>query len=270
MSKKFKGELCVYCAERTSDGPDHVFAKKFFLPSDRDGLPQVPACKQCNGEKSKLEHYLATVLPFGGRHESAKANLETMVPQRLERNRKLHRQLTEGTGTVWSEEGEGLLVPAMTLPIEPDHLMSLFALIAGGLIWYHWGVYLTREHSVGVVLLTSSGERLFERYLLGMKSHARVSANLGNGTFVYEGAQGMDCPQLSVWCFSALGGTKLGGDPKVPNVTSSRIGVLTGPACLLRGSGLGRLFQNGGGRVFGWPIKSDDSGLPFDDSTVAH
>ena len=270
MSKKFKGKLCVYCAERPSVSVDHVFARRFFRPEDSHDFPKVPVCAICNSEKSKLENYLATVLPFGGRHESAQENLETMVPQRLRGNRKLHRQLTEGTGTVWSEEGEGLLVPALTLPIEPNRLEPLFALVAVGLIWYHWGAYLTREHSVGVVLLTSSGERFLDRYLLGMKSHAPVSVDLGNGTFVYEGAQDIDCPQRSVWRFSALGGTKLVGDPKVPNETSSRIGVLIGPARMFRHPGPGALFQNEEGQVFRWPIKSDDSGLPFDDSTVAH
>ena len=44
---------------------DHVIARGFFLPSERGELPQVPACKQCNNEKSRIEHHLTTVLPFG-------------------------------------------------------------------------------------------------------------------------------------------------------------------------------------------------------------
>jgi hypothetical protein len=78
-----------------------------------------------------------------------------------------------------------------------------------------------------------------------------VNANLGNGTFVYEGAQGMDCPQLTVWCFSAFGGAKLGGDPKAPDETSSRIGVLTGPARIIRHPELDGLFRGEEGRIFG-------------------
>lgn len=219
----------MYCAEQPSDGPDHVFAKKFFLPSDRDGLPQVPACKQCNEEKSELEHYLTTVLPFGGRHESVKANLETMVPQRLEKNRKLHRHLAEGVGTAWSREGEQLLVPAMTLPIDPACLESFFALVARGLVWHHWRIYLTKAHSVAVWQLVEAGNQLFDRFLSCHAMGALVSADLGHGAFVYEGAQGVDCPQVSIWRFSAFGGVKLGGDPSAPDLTSSRIGVLTGP-----------------------------------------
>jgi hypothetical protein len=245
VSKKFKGKLCVYCAERPSGSGDHVFAREFFLPKDRHNLPKVPACSECNEAKSELEHYLTSVLPFGGRHEGAKANLETMVPPRVKKNRKLRRRLANGIATVWSEEGEQLLVPTMTLPIEPDRFEALFALIARGLIWHHWGTYLTREHSVRAILLTTSGERLFDRYLFGMKAHDRVSANLGNGTFVYEGAQGIDCPQLSVWCFSAFGGAKLGGDPKAPDETSSRIDVLTAPTHVFRNPELKGLFGVG-------------------------
>lgn len=242
MSKKFKGKLCVYCAERASDGPDHVFARKFFLPSDRRGLPQVPACKECNGAKSEVENYLTPLLPLGGRHESAKANLETMVPKRLRENRKLCKRLAEGAIGVWSEERKGLWIPAMALPIDTAPLESLFAFVARGLIWHHWRTYLTEEHSVGVILLTESGERLFDRFLLGVALRVPVSANLGGGTFIYEGVQGIDCPQLSMWRFSAFGGVKLGGDPKVPNVTSSRIGVVTGPTQVVSNAGFrGRL-----------------------------
>jgi len=53
-SKKFAGELCVYCNSRPAVVPDHVFARKFFLLNKRGNLPQVPACDQCNNEKSRL------------------------------------------------------------------------------------------------------------------------------------------------------------------------------------------------------------------------
>jgi len=117
MTKKFKGKLCVYCAERPSESGDHVFAKEFFLLRDRDNLPKVPACKACNEAKSKLEHYLTSVLPFGGRHKSAKTNLETRVPQRLKKNRKLSKQLAEETLTVWSEERGKLWVQTIAFGV---------------------------------------------------------------------------------------------------------------------------------------------------------
>ncbi len=36
---------------------DHIFPRQLFLESHRANLPKVPCCKNCNDEKSKLEHY---------------------------------------------------------------------------------------------------------------------------------------------------------------------------------------------------------------------
>jgi hypothetical protein len=95
MSKTYKGKTCTYCAVLgSSTTGDHVFARGFVPPDKRDHLPQVPACAQCNGEKAKLEHYLATVLPFGGQHADARQVLNEMVEPRLAKNAKLHRELS--------------------------------------------------------------------------------------------------------------------------------------------------------------------------------
>lgn len=115
MSKKFKEELCAYCGERSAVTGDHIFAREFFLTEDRADLPQAPICTQCNNEKSKLEHYLTTVLPFGGRHASSAENLGSIVPKRLARNAKLHRELAIGqedipAGTL-GEHGGGIAIP---------------------------------------------------------------------------------------------------------------------------------------------------------------
>src|ERR1700693_690251 len=110
MSKRFKGKTCVYCgaAPSTTTG-DHVFAREFFINARRGNLPKVPACEACNHEKSKLEHYLTAVLPFGGRHTDSAQNLSTLVEPRLAKNAKLHSALSAG-----------LLVPVSTLPIDGD------------------------------------------------------------------------------------------------------------------------------------------------------
>lgn len=68
-SNRFRGKRCVYCGRTgASDTGDHVIARGFFPPSDRADLPQVPACSACNNAKSRLEHHLLTILPFGARH----------------------------------------------------------------------------------------------------------------------------------------------------------------------------------------------------------
>lgn len=64
---KFKNELCTYCQVLPADTADHVFARQLFLVKHRNNLPQVPSCFECNNDKSKLESYLATVLPIASR-----------------------------------------------------------------------------------------------------------------------------------------------------------------------------------------------------------
>ena len=101
-SKRYRGKRCVYCGrDGASDTGDHVIARGFFLPSERGELPQVPACNQCNNEKSRLEHHLTTVLPFGARHAAASRTLNELVPGRLEHNERVHRDLLDAWNRQW-------------------------------------------------------------------------------------------------------------------------------------------------------------------------
>jgi hypothetical protein len=45
-----------------------MFAREFFLTDRRAKFPKLPACETCNNVKSKLEHYLTAVPPFGGQY----------------------------------------------------------------------------------------------------------------------------------------------------------------------------------------------------------
>lgn len=111
MRRELRGKLCAYCATQPGTTPGHVFARGFVALEKRDGLPTVPACEKCNGEKAKLEHYLTTVLPFGGQHADAAQTLITMVPSRLSKNQRLARELADG-----AERGEADAL--RTVPIE--------------------------------------------------------------------------------------------------------------------------------------------------------
>jgi hypothetical protein len=207
----FKGDLCAYCSIRPAITGDHIFARSFFVESARDRLPQAPICAECNNEKSELEHYLAAVLPFGGRHPDALENLVTLVPKRLRKNAALHRQLAEE--------------PDENVPVESGQLEKLFALIARGLAWHHWKIYLNEgEHSVRAVVLTAVGalDPLFSQ-----PARDCVSESIGGGTFCYEGRQGVDDPNLTIWRFSVYGGLLLSesGAPK-PAGTSGIIAVV--------------------------------------------
>jgi hypothetical protein len=215
-SKKFKNKPCVYCGElNASETADHIFAKRFFLPHQSNNLPKAPACQICNNKKSNLEKYLTAILPFGAMHTDAAINLGTMVQKRLDKNVPLQRQLSEGLKKEWCIK-KGILFPQMTLPIDNHKLNELFRYITKGLIWYHWEVILTLEHFVDAGTLTISEENIFCN-MFNMNTKKRVSIDLADGTFKYEGVQGIDCPQISLWKFTIYGGLKLCGDPQNPN-----------------------------------------------------
>jgi hypothetical protein len=226
VSKRFKGKTCAYCAVPSSSTTgDHVFARAFFLPEKRAALPQVPACEHCNGEKAELEHYLATVLPFGGRHSDARPMLSQKVPPRLAKNLALHRQLEEKADQIWSRE-TGLLSPAMTVPFEPEKLEALFRFVARGLVTHHWGVEVPRDYFVGATMLSSVGLEYFG-HVLAMNCRARVQVSLGDSTFDYHGIQATDNPCLSFWVFRIFGGATFTGDPRAPSETSAIVGAAT-------------------------------------------
>jgi hypothetical protein len=226
MSKRFREKLCVYCATSPSTTGDHVFAREFFLKSERANLPKVPACGVCNHEKSLLEHYLTTVMGFGGRHADASRILQEATPPRLASNVRLHRKLEAGIGDVLSEELPGILVPTIAIPFDGSQLHQLVGFITKGLLWHHWSVILKPHHDLRVLSLTRFGEAHFAGIL---NSHAkdRVTSYYGNGSFSYEGAQGKDYSEFSVWRYSIYGGLKLGGDPTLPMEESSSLGVIT-------------------------------------------
>ncbi len=243
MSKKFKNKLCVYCSKAQSTSADHVLAREFFLPRHRGNLLKVPACGYCNGEKGKLENYFGSLLPFGGRHPEAKENLVSMVPRRLRNNARLHRDLFQGQGAVW-DKPDALIIPAMTLPIDSERFVRLFQFIGKGLIWHHWRAYLTDEHFVKVWTLNRAGDDWFDRRLFHLNANARVTKNLGAGAFTYEGAQGVDCPEITVWRLSMYGGVRVSDDLGYRGNFSSRINIVTGPRSADRYAMLASKFCN--------------------------
>ena len=69
---------------------------------------------------------------------------------------------------------------------------------------------------------------MFDRFMR-MQAKESVHCNLGSGTFVYEGIQGLDNAAVSAWRFSIYGGITLSGDPNFPGEEAVQIGALTGP-----------------------------------------
>ena len=192
MSKRFTNDLCAYCAKKAAVTGDHIFARKFFLAARRANLPQAPICGDCNNKKSQLEHYLTAVLPFGARHADALTNLASMVPKRLQKNIKLHRHLAESH-------------TESAIPIEGEKLEQLFGLIALGLVWYHWKVYLNHDsHVVRSTTASPRGAQVLDACIFKQKARNRVNENIGNRTFEYEGIQANDDPALKLVIYTAV------------------------------------------------------------------
>lgn len=243
MGKKYKGKTCVYCAApNSSEDGDHVISREFFLPEKRANLPIVPACKTCNNTKSKLEHYLTAVMPFGGLHADSSENLSTMVPPRLAKNNKLFSALKQSIKRLFASRKAGPWEPEMTVPLDGEKLIQLFELIARGLAYWHWEICLPPETClVKAAFFTSAGREIFER-LLAQNAKDRVKISLGDGVFVYEGAQSAECPELTVWRMS-LYGVHVGGDPKVPMEKCSKAYAITAPRRMPAVNGLIRLIS---------------------------
>jgi hypothetical protein len=239
MSKLHKGKTCAYCAQpHASKTGDHVVARALVAEALRTQIPIVPACAACNGKKAELEHYAASVLPFGGRHAGAPASLSE-VEKRLAKNQRLHRELSTGQTRIWSQEA-GLMMPCLSIPIDGERLEALVGYIVRGLLFHHWGVALGDDYSVEAYSLTQHGEQTFNQYL-GLNAAQRVAGDIGQGVAVYRGVQAVDNPKISMWEFILFGGFKTVGEDQTS--TSTRFGAMTGPLAVIERAQ--RLVANG-------------------------
>lgn len=220
-SKKYKNKTCAYCGEEgSSDTGDHVFARGFFLDGRRDNIPQVPSCEACNNVKSGLEHYLTALLPFGGVHEDSSRNLSQMVPNRLNKNGSLHRDIYANQSSGWYKMESGIVVRSMTLPIDFEKLEELMKYIVRGLAYKHMGVCLKKDDNVGALALTDAGEQFFDNGLFNLTVQNRIKKSWGRGTVIYEGVQGVDDPKITAWKIKLYGGIQLSeGDGSYNNST---------------------------------------------------
>lgn len=204
MSKKYKGKICVYCAVAgASDTADHVVCREFFPEDERGNLPKVPSCAKCNSEKSRLEHYLTAVLPFGGRQPSASAILADLVPKRLSNNERLRAELASGVRYRYMSRNGGPWRRQMAMPFDGERLNELFAYIMRGLAFHHWGLIFGQDHVARISFVREMAQSFFD-VLLAMNG-VRISGDLGKGVFVYQGLQAHDDPYITVWRVSLYG-----------------------------------------------------------------
>jgi len=226
LGKRFKGLTCAYCGgPEISTTGDHVIPRQFVPKHMRANLPQVPACAACNNAKSADEHYLATVLPFGGNHPEVLAILERDVPRRLEKNRRLHRELAESQGKVQLRDDNGIK-STMTLSVEPDRIVRFARRMIQGLHAHHWEP-VPKGTWVGAGVLAPAGQK-FQLELMHMRG-LRLRGDIGDGLFSYAALRSMERPYISAWWLQLFGGVMLGGDPNARGFASRDIFGLVAP-----------------------------------------
>ena len=189
-----------------------IFLRVSFFPLyHRRDLPKVPAYTAytaCNGAKSRLETYLTAVLPIAGRNNAASDITSNDVPRRLARNAKLNAELTSGQNIALVSTGGKAPTPEMVLPLRGRDFIELHHYLTRALASYHFDTIIPSDYHVGAGLLTQVGERC-ALGLFGARARARVRKATRGRVFEYEGAQAVDDPALTIWCFKAYGGLRL-------------------------------------------------------------
>jgi hypothetical protein len=230
MSKKYVGKTCAYCCEEgSSKTGDHVLARQFFLVQDRSNLPIVPACQRCNRYKSTLEQYALTVLPLGSRHSDAKTYSTGNIPRRLRRNVALRQRLSLQHSGLWEERTGGLLVPVMSVQIDPKKIQELFAFVVRGLFMHHWSKPLNSKWYPDINIIKPEIEQhSFQTILNTMGSRVGVEGDLGCGTFIYWSTRSVSLRWFSLWQFTLFGGLQF-ENSDAPNRSFTRLSAVTRP-----------------------------------------
>ncbi|MEA1979348.1 MAG: hypothetical protein U9N54_00035 [candidate division Zixibacteria bacterium] len=190
-------------------------------------LPKVPACVECNNQKSKIEHYLLSVLPFGATHSNAQKALSVDTAKRLTKNRKLHRKLKIEFGYKYVPTKEGCVEKQLTISLDHKILHEFIGFVGRGLIWYHWKKYLPTGCAYKAFTPSPIGLE-FLSGLFNLSTSYRVNNQLGDGTVRYKGVMSEIDEGLSIWAIQLLGGMTF-SDRKAGHVFSnSFVAMITG------------------------------------------
>ncbi|AOK05987.1 hypothetical protein WK25_15545 (plasmid) [Burkholderia latens] len=189
---------------------DHVIAREFFLMAGRDNLPKVPACQECNTVKSRLEHYVLSVLLMGSVHDDAIEALATQLGPRLAKNDALSRALLIGQRDRFIRQPDGNWSTGMSVPFDGEKLAILCCYIALGLAWHHWHLQIAPLAVASANMFTGTGQATFEDLLARCEAGGRVEHTIGNGVFEYRGVYLRTNPRITLWQMRFFGGVELG------------------------------------------------------------
>jgi hypothetical protein len=198
-SKKYKDKPCAYCALELSSTADHVFCREFFPVGFREGLPKAPACKRCNERKSALESYLTTILPFGSSHPAALSGQMEKVARRLAKQPSTKQRIDREAEVVWVETPQGIIVPTVGLPLDPDKVVEYFDLTVRGLVWHEWAAVVPDDYAVEVFTLAPEAFEAFSATILSLGKSTKVRRSFAKGALQYVAARAPKDPAFSTW-----------------------------------------------------------------------
>ena len=206
-SKQFKNELCIYCGiENSTTNGDHLFARALVEEKFRDGIKKVPCCNSCNNNKSLLEHYLASVLPFGNNQQN-NVEMLRLAGDKLKKNRKLHNSLSVGFQTVHIPGGIDS-EKTITVPFDSTKLLEYAHYLTLGLLFLEFE-YKGKFFYPNVQFLgTEKMSNLITNsiYLLDGR---KVEGKIANNAAIYESITSVGEPLISFWKYNFYAGATL-------------------------------------------------------------
>lgn len=149
-----------------------------------------------------------------------------LVPRRLTNNLRLARGPDAGRRPIWVQVPAAVYV-GMTIPVDPEQVGALFAMMGRALAWLHWQTYLDPEHDTDALMLTPIGQQYFD-HLFDMYARERVQRELADGAVSYWGVQAVDTPQRTLRRITFHGRMLFSGDPAAPEETTREIAAVTG------------------------------------------
>lgn len=172
-SKKNRG-LCVYCLLQKAQTLDHVVPKCMFpkgeIPANYSF--KVPACKQCNGSKAKLDSYLRDLAVCDYR-SSQSATAQKICNDTVRRSLETKRSLLlkQAQYLTWERQvgPDGTVADLLpTLPVEIDKLEEALSYLTRGLYYKLIGSALPRQLSVSALTVPSTSVEMCTQNMLAL------------------------------------------------------------------------------------------------------
>lgn len=201
MKIRKHGLACAYCGHPATE-PDHIIARQFF-PADqvhRGGLPQIPACRTCNGAKQRVEDGPGVIFQFGHSSDASRQLLLTRVRRTLQKNRRLHGALRRSLRNVVVKRPSGVLVPSLAFTLSSRELSDIWAwfrYVARGLYYFEFCRILPTDHTIHLVKPATFEHFVILRDLI-VRDSKRQAREYAAGEFRYVYTHNA-AEQLTMW-----------------------------------------------------------------------